>query len=218
MRVIPGRLGLCICLAALSLGASNCASSAEIDAFGRFTDSMPVRSWSEIRYTGMAKQQFDFSCGAASLVNMLMNYYGVPASELEIIARIGPKSAYSMTDLARIAEDYGFKPVGLALDYEGLMRFRRPLIVYLNYWDDGHFSVLRAIDRHGVWLADPAWGNTRLRRTRFEKFWRTRDDPENPGRVLALLPRAGVKVTINEGFSRVSGDDAVIVPPPSAIE
>jgi putative cysteine peptidase, family C39; bacteriocin-processing endopeptidase len=218
MRVIPGRLGLCICLAALSLGASNCASSAEIDAFGRFTDSMPVRSWSEIRYTGMAKQQFDFSCGAASLVNMLTNYYGVPASELEIIARIGPKSAYSMTDLARIAEDYGFKAVGLALDYEGLMRFRRPLIVYLNYWDDGHFSVLRAIDRHGVWLADPAWGNTRLRRTRFEKFWRTRDDPENPGRVLALLPRAGVKVTINEGFSRVSGDDAGIVPPPSAIE
>ena len=218
MRVISGRLGLCICLAALSLGASNCASSAEIDAFGRFTDSMPVRSWSEIRHAGMAKQQFDFSCGAASLVNMLTNYYGVPASELEIIARIGPKSAYSMTDLARIAEDYGFKPVGLALDYEGLMRFRRPLIVYLNYWDDGHFSVLRAIDRHGVWLADPAWGNTRLRRTRFEKFWRTRDDPENPGRVLALLPRAGVKVTINEGFSRVSGDDAGIVPPPSAIE
>ena len=179
---------------------------------------MPVRSWSEIRYTGMAKQQFDFSCGAASLVNMLTNYYGVPASELEIIARIGPKSAYSMTDLARIAEDYGFKPVGLALDYEGLMRFRRPLIVYLDYWDDGHFSVLRAIDRHGVWLADPAWGNTRLRRTRFEKFWRTRDDPENPGRVLALLPRAGVKVTINEGFSRVSGDDAGIVPPPPGIE
>ena len=218
MRVIPGRLGLCICLAALSLGASNCASSAEIDAFGRFTDSMPVRSWSEIRYTGMAKQQFDFSCGAASLVTVLMHYYGVPASELGIIARIGPKSAYSMTDLARIAEQYGFKPVGLALDYEGLMRFRRPLIVYLDYWDDGHFSVLRAIDRHGVWLADPAWGNARLRRERFEKFWRTRDDPENPGRALALLPRAGAKVTINEGFSQVSGGDAGIVPPPPGIE
>ena len=179
---------------------------------------MPVRSWSEIRYTGMAKQQFDFSCGAASLVTVLMHYYGVPASELGIIARIGPKSAYSMTDLARIAEQYGFKPVGLALDYEGLMRFRRPLIVYLDYWDDGHFSVLRAIDRHGVWLADPAWGNARLRRERFEKFWRTRDDPENPGRALALLPRAGAKVTINEGFSQVSGGDAGIVPPPPGIE
>ena len=134
MRVMPGRRGFCVGLAAaLCIGAGSLASGAEIDAFGRFSDSMPVRSWSEIRHAGMAKQQFDFSCGAASLVNVLMHYYGVPTSELEIIARIGRRSAYSMTDLARIAEEYGFKPVGLALDYEGLMRFRRPLIVYLDY-------------------------------------------------------------------------------------
>lgn len=97
---MPGRRGFCVGLAAaLCIGAGSLASGAEIDAFGRFSDSMPVRSWSEIRHAGMAKQQFDFSCGAASLVNVLMHYYGVPTSELEIIARIGRRSAYSMTDL-----------------------------------------------------------------------------------------------------------------------
>lgn len=64
---MPGRRGFCVGLAAaLCIGAGSLASGAEIDAFGRFSDSMPVRSWSEIRHAGMAKQQFDFSCGAAS--------------------------------------------------------------------------------------------------------------------------------------------------------
>lgn len=161
---------------------------------------MPVQSWAERRDTGMAKQRFDYSCGAASLVSVLTHYYGVATDELEIVDRIGLKGAFSMADLARVAEEYGFKPVGLALDYETLMRFRRPVIVYLDYWDDGHFSVLRAIDRHGVWLADPAWGNTRMRRERFEQFWRTRDNPETPGRVLVLLPGPETQVSLNDTF------------------
>lgn len=77
---------------------------------------------------------------------------------------------------------------------------------------------------------EPRGGQLRLRcgNRRFRAFYRfdagaylariAEDYGFKPvGRVLAL-PRAGVKVTINEGFSRVSGDDAGIVPPPSAIE
>ena len=41
---------------------------------------------------------------------------------------------------------------------------------------------------------------------------------KNKRLVLALLPRAGVKVTINEGFSQVSGGNAGIVPPPPGIK
>lgn len=185
---------------ALFAGFAGASSGAEINSFDRFIDSLPVQSWAERRDTGMAKQQFDYSCGAASLVNVLTHYYGVATDELEIVDRIGLKGAFSMADLARVAEEYAFKPVGLALDYDTLMRFRRPVIVYLDYWDDGHFSVLRAIDRHGVWLADPAWGNTRMRRERFELFWRTRDNPETPGRVLVLLPRPETPVSLNDTF------------------
>lgn len=189
-----------IATAILISGWAEITTGAEINSFDRFIDSMPVQSWAERRDQGMAKQQFDYSCGAASLVSVLTHYYGVATDELEIVDRIGLKEAFSMADLARVADEYGFKPVGLALDYETLMRFRRPVIVYLDYWDDGHFSVLRAIDRYGVWLADPAWGNTRMRRERFEKFWRTRDNPETPGRVLVLLPRHETEVSLNDAF------------------
>lgn len=195
------------------IGSPAVSVGAEIGSFDRFVDSIPVQSWTERRDKGMAKQQFDYSCGAASLVSVLTHYYGVTTDELEIVDRIGLKGAFSMADLARVAEEYGFKPVGLALDYETLMRFRRPVIVYLDYWDDGHFSVLRAIDQHGVWLADPAWGNTRLRRERFEQFWRTRDTPETPGRVLVLLPHPETSVSINEAFlTPPEGGTGIVLP------
>lgn len=190
------------------------ATGTEFAVTDRFVESLPIQSWAERRDMGLAKQQFDYSCGAASLISVLTHYYSVPADELDIIDRIGIKDAFSMTDLARVAEEYGFKPVGLALDYENLIRFRRPVIVYLDYWDNGHFSVLRAIDSRGVWLADPAWGNTRMPRERFERFWRTRDNPEAPGRALVLLPRPGTKVAINDTFlAPPEGNAGVVLPP-----
>lgn len=189
-----------ILLACLIAGSARVSIGAEISSFDQFVDSIPVQSWTERRDKGLVKQRFDYSCGAASLVSVLTHYFGIHTDELEIIDRIGLKGSFSMTDLARVAEEYGFKPAGLALDYETLIRFRRPVIVYLDYWDDGHFSVLRAIDQHGVWLADPAWGNTRLRRERFEQFWRTRDSPDAPGRVLALLPRPETEISLNDAF------------------
>lgn len=208
------RAGFHTILTALLInGSAGVSIGAEVGSFGQMIDSMPVQSWIERRGMGIAKQKFDYSCGAASLVNIIKYYYGVNTDELEIIGKIGIKQAFSMSDLAQAAEQYGFKPVGLAVNYETLMKFQRPVIVYLDYWDDGHFSVLRSIDRHGVWLADPAWGNTRLRRERFERFWRTRDNAEAPGRVLVLLPKPGTKVSINDAFLAAPQGGAGIVPP-----
>ncbi len=195
-----------------------CASAmaADVISAGRFVDTLPVRSWSAIRDEGVVKQRFDYSCGAAALAG-LMGHYDVQASELDVIDRIGVKPEFSMADLARVAREYGFTPVGLALDYEMLMRFQHPVIVYLGYWDEGHFSVLRGIDRHGVWLADPAWGNTRMRRARFELFWNSGDDIATSGKVLALLPAAGLDTASgNEHLHMVGGQ--ILIPPPANYE
>lgn len=197
----------------LLAGSTLASIGAEISSFGRFIDSLPVQSWVERRDTGLTKQRFDYSCGAASLVSVLKYEYGVAANELDIIDRIGLKEAFSMADLARVAEEYGFKAVGLAINYEMLMLFRRPVIVYLDYWDDGHFSVLRAIDEHGVWLADPAWGNVRMRRERFENFWKTRNDPETPGRALVVFPSLEDNMLRGDTVRLPIGGSLGIVPP-----
>lgn len=173
-------------LAVCALAFSCPSWAAEVFVADRLVETVPIRTWKEMRDAGITKQRFDYSCGAASLAGLLSTQFGTKTSELDIIDRIGVKPAFSMADLARVAGEYGYKPVGLLLDYDTLARFQRPVIVYLNYWDDGHFSVLKAIDEHGVWLADPAWGNTRMRRERFERFWY--GNGEARGKVLAVLP------------------------------
>jgi predicted double-glycine peptidase len=170
----------------MAISWSFSSSAADIVVTDGLIESMPVRTWKAMRDAGTVKQRYDYSCGAASLAGLLTMQFGTETSELDVIDRIGVKPAFSMADLARVAHELGFRPFGLMLDYDTLTRFERPVIVYLNYWDDGHFSVLKAIDEHGVWLADPAWGNTRMRRERFERFWR--GDGEARGKVLAVLP------------------------------
>ncbi|MEN7529927.1 MULTISPECIES: C39 family peptidase [unclassified Cupriavidus] len=170
-------------------------------------EPVPVRSWTEIRDTGIVKQRFDYSCGAASLVTVLNKYFGIEANEADVIGRIGIKAAFSMTDLAGAATSMGFRAHGIGLDYDALTRLRRPVIVYLDYWDDGHFSVLRKADPTGVWLADPAWGNIRMPRARFEKFWLTRSKVSAPGRILAFVPATETAVRI---------DDSFLLPPPAS--
>ena len=54
-----------------------------------------------------------------------------------------------------------------------------------------HFSVLRGIDAHTVWLADPSLGNRTYSKAQFLEMWKTRADADNAGlagKFLAVLP------------------------------
>lgn len=184
-------------------------SATDVAIADRFLDRMPVRSWKEMRDEGLIKQRFDYSCGAASLATLL-GYYGVETSELEIIDRIGAKAEFSFADLARVAEEYGFRSIGIAMDYGTLRQLRRPVIVYLNQWEEGHFSVLKGIDAHGVLLADSSWGNTRLRRSRFEHFWMSQNDAVSQGKLLALVPSTESRA---ENPLLTLGEDALLLSP-----
>lgn len=197
-----------IAICALAIPWLSAAWAAEIVVRDHLIESMPARSWKEIRDTGVTKQLFDYSCGAASLAGLLTMQFNLETNELDIIDRIGIKPAFSMADLARVAGEFGFKPVGLMLDYDTLARFQRPVIVYLNYWDDGHFSILKAIDEYGVWLADPAWGNSRMRRERFELFWH--GNGETRGKVLAVLPASYSSDTSLPMLSTMPGSGLLI--------
>ncbi|MCG5526043.1 C39 family peptidase [Ectothiorhodospira haloalkaliphila] len=197
-------------LGALLISPVGVASAAGVVIADRFLDEMPVRSWKEIRDEGLVKQRFDYSCGAASLATLL-GYHGVETSELEVIDRIGIKAEFSFADLARVAEEFGFRAIGISIDYAALKQLRRPVIVYLNPWDEGHFSVLKGIDAHGVLLADPSWGNARLRRSRFERFWLSQNGASSQGRLLALVPTDEARAT-GDPLLNLSEDGLLLSP------
>ena len=147
-------------------------------------------SWTAMRDSGVVKQQLDYSCGAGAAATLLNSYYGMSFTEQDMLRdyNFDKHSGISIAGLRDILRDKGLTVFALGLDYDTLIQLRAPAIVYLSVRGEGHFSVLKAFSHHGVWLADPAWGNIRLSRSKFMDMWHTRDNRERPGRILVALP------------------------------
>jgi len=166
-----------------------------------------VQNWKALRDARIVKQDFDYSCGAASLATLLTEYYGVPVSEqtfLEVMDK-GESSA-SFEDMALALAEFGFKAQGFAASWEQLVKLRTPVVVYLKHRKNDHFSVLRGIDEDTVWLADPSLGNRTYSKEQFLAMWQTREgDVEQSdlrGKFLAVLPNpsSGINTQIATDF------------------
>nr|WP_257392639.1 C39 family peptidase [Neisseria meningitidis] len=148
-----------------------------------------VQSWKERRDFNIVKQDLDFSCGAASVVTLLNNFYGQTLTEEEVLKKLDKEQMRaSFEDMRRIMPDLGFEAKGYALSFEQLAQLKIPVIVYLKYRKDDHFSVLRGIDGNTVLLADPSLGHVSMSRAQFLDAWQTREG-NLAGKILAVVPK-----------------------------
>ena len=144
----------------------------------------PVQSLLEIRQNRVVVQQWDLSCGAAALATILKYQHGDPVTEKEVaIGRMGRpeyienpsvvtyRQGFSLLDLKRFVDERGYNGVGLGhLDVDDLVEYA-PIIVPISVHAYRHFVVFRGILNDRVLLADPAFGNRKMSRSRFEKAW-----------------------------------------------
>lgn len=164
---------------------------------------LSVRSWKSLRDDRIVKQDLDHSCGAASLATLLGQFYGKHLSE-ETLLRAMDKGddRASFDDMAKALPRFGFKAQGFAANWEQLAQLRVPVIVYLKYRKDDHFSVLRGIDANTVWLADPSQGNRTFSKEQFLEMWLTRKPKDRNahlrGKFLAVIP-------VTQGFVPQAG-------------
>ncbi|ENV2199191.1 TPA: C39 family peptidase, partial [Neisseria gonorrhoeae] len=134
-----------------------------------------LQSWKARRDFNIVKQDLDFSCGAASVATLLNNFYGQKLTEEEVLEKLGKEQMRaSFEDMRRIMPDLGFEAKGYALSFEQLAQLKIPVIVYLKYRKDDHFSVLRGIGGNTVLLADPSPGHVSMSRAQFLEAWQTR--------------------------------------------
>ncbi|HGO9002991.1 C39 family peptidase [Neisseria meningitidis] len=148
-----------------------------------------VQSWKERRDFNIVKQDLDFSCGAASVATLLNNFYGQTLTEEEVLKKLDKEQMRaSFEDMRRIMPDLGFEAKGYALSFEQLAQLKIPVIVYLKYRKDDHFSVLRGIDGNTVLLADPSLGHVSMSRAQFLEAWKTREG-NLAGKILAVVPK-----------------------------
>lgn len=153
------------------------------------TQNVTIQSWKEKKDSHVIKQDLDYSCGASSLATILTYFYQKPTSERQILNDMALSDVMSsFSDLATVSQKYGFIAKGFTTNYDTLSKLKIPAIVYLNHKRSDHFSVIRAIDEHNVYLADSSWGNRVLSKKQFEQMWYTNDNPNLQGRVLLILP------------------------------
>jgi predicted double-glycine peptidase len=144
----------------------------------------PVQSLLEIRQDKVVVQQWDLSCGAAALATVLNYQHGDPVSERDIAigmmgreeyiknpAIVNYRQGFSLLDLKRFVDQRGYNGVGLGqLDFDDLVD-HAPIIVPIATHGYQHFVVFRGALNGRVLLADPAFGNRTMTRSRFEKAW-----------------------------------------------
>lgn len=150
--------------------------------------TVPLRSWKTLRDQHLVKQDFDYSCGAASLATVL-GFYGKEVTELEVMEAMGNKEGMaSFEEMAEALPKLGFNAQGIALSFKQLKHLKIPVIAYLKAEREDHFTVIRGVSDSHVWLGDPSWGNRTLTRSRFLEMWQIRDDATLQGKVLLIQP------------------------------
>lgn len=186
-----------------------CLFSDGLNAAPVFTDNLlaygkvKVKSWKERRDFNIVKQDLDFSCGAASVATLLNNFYGQKLTEEQVLDKMDKtRERASFEYMQRIMPEFGFEAKGYALSFEQLADLKIPVIVYLKYRKDDHFSVLRGISKDTVLLADPSLGHVSMSRAQFLDAWQTRLG-KLKGKILAVVPNGSNIQNNTEFFTRM---------------
>ncbi|TCO78366.1 hypothetical protein EV688_101182 [Chromatocurvus halotolerans] len=204
-------------LIALNFLEGHSATANTIDGF---------RDWKALRDAGVVRQERDFSCGLAALATLLTHYFDQPASESDLLARLGLPDAdvltatrpagdsapaerarrqrlqergVSLALLAALARQYGLRAQGVSIRPEALSRLSVPAIAYIEPEGEPHFTLIRGVDRHGnIQVADPSWGNRLFSAADFARVFSL--NGSTAGRLLLVMP-AGEAAVLSDWFA-----------------
>ncbi len=155
-----------------------------------FYITKPIKSWIEFKNENLTRQDYDYSCGSASLSTLLKYYYDQNISEIDVLEAvlemkgIGKEKkkgledgdmALSFMDLSEYVKTKGFKAVGLALDLDALKKLKMPVILFVKIRKNEHFTIYRGMDDQNVYLSDPSFGNTKIKISKFMEIEKKSD-------------------------------------------
>lgn len=148
-------------------------------AQGEQSVARPVKSWKELKFTNLVRQETDFSCGAAVLATIFNYAYGKKTTERQVLVNmlkiadpdIVREKGFSLLDMKNYALAVDMKADGYTVEYEALRQLKVPAVILLNIRGYKHFVVLRKVEGDYVHVGDPALGNRVMTRKKFEAAW-----------------------------------------------
>ena len=191
-----------------------------------------VKSYIEFKNEGMIRQEFDYSCGSSSLATILNFFFNEKITEKEVLDWVLEKKGLidkncennkkakckvkkleeleekdfklSFFDLAEFAKERGYKAVALALNLDELRKLKVPAVAFVKIRRNEHFTVYKGMDKKFVYLADPSFGNIKVRIGKFKEMFYTRNDPKYRGKILVFIPKnKNKKLPLNLNFLKL---------------
>jgi len=141
--------------------------------------SVPVKSYQEIVFGDIFRQQYDFSCGSAALASLLTFHYATESSEQEIFKSMFEKGdkekikekGFSLLDMKVYLESIGLRSDGFKIGLSKIKEVGVPGITLVNFDGYMHFVIIRGINNHSVVLGDPSRGTMIMKIDEFEKYY-----------------------------------------------
>lgn len=141
--------------------------------------SIKVSSIKEQRFKTIYKQQYDFSCGSATLASLLAFHYDDVVNEFMVFKDMYAngnqqkiqQNGFSLLDMKLYLSRRGYRSNGFKISLEQLAKAEIPAITIINNKGYMHFVVIKGSDEHEVLVGDPAIGIKVYSRVEFEKMW-----------------------------------------------
>jgi predicted double-glycine peptidase len=141
--------------------------------------SVPVTSFAEMRFFGVVKQQFDFSCGSAAVATLLTYHYDQHTDEQAVFQAMMERGdpakiksqGFSLLDMKQYIEAKGLRADGFRLPLERLQQAGLPAIGLIDAGGYRHFVVIKGLQDDQVLVGDPALGLRAMPRAEFEQSW-----------------------------------------------
>jgi uncharacterized protein len=163
-----------------------------------------VRSLLEYRHDHVVIQQWDLSCGAATVTTLLNYQFGDDVTEKEVAQTmlahtdselVRKRLGFSLLDLKRELVRRGYRADGYTEVSLGDLLGMTPAIVRLKRPEFDHFVIVRGTYRGRIVLADPGYGNKTMQVADFMALWKdkiaflvSRSDGTRPKGKLAIDP------------------------------
>lgn len=148
---------------------------------------LTVKSMVDKRFDRIFRQQYDFSCGSATLASLLSFHYNDAVTELTVFEDMFEhgdqnkirQQGFSLLDMKRFLTRRGYRSNGFSVSLEQLAAAQRPAITIINSNGYLHFVIVKAQRDDTVIIGDPASGLKLLPVTEFEAM--------RQGRIFFLI-------------------------------
>ncbi len=144
--------------------------------------NVPMTTFLERRFKTVYKQQYDFSCGSATLASLLTYHYDDAVDEQSVFVDMYQNGdqqkiqtqGFSLLDIKLYLERRGYRSDGFKIKLDQLLTANVPAITIINNNGYLHFVIIKGLNDQEVLLGDPSVGIKAVPRDEFEAMWGNR--------------------------------------------